>query len=57
MVENVLKGIWDFVYRREKYVSAHILVNDDEFGIVGLAVLMKGRPETGVAYDVDSLAR
>lgn len=54
MVENVLKGLWDFVYRREKYVSAHILVNDDVFGIVGAAALMKGRPETGAAYDAES---
>ena len=54
MVENVLKGLWDFVYRREKYVSAHILVDDDVFGIVGAAVLTKGRPETGATYDTES---
>ena len=54
MVENVLKGLWDFVYRREKFVSAHILVTDDVFGVVGAALLKEGRPEKGAAYDADS---
>lgn len=54
MVENVLKGIWDFIYRRDKFVSAHILVNDDQFGVVGLAILTRGRPGAGASDVADS---
>ena len=57
MVENVLKGLWDYVYRREKYVSAHILVKDDEFGVVGIAGLTRERPSTGKVYTEDSQHR
>lgn len=44
MVENVMKGAWDRIYRRERYVSAHLLVEDDEVGVVGVAGLTKERP-------------
>lgn len=44
MVEDAMKGVWDHVYRRERYVSAHIFVKDDEVGVVGVAGLTKERP-------------
>ena len=49
MVENVLKGLWDFVYRREKYATVHMLVKDDELGVVGIAALTQTRPTAPAA--------
>lgn len=46
MVESVMKGVWDHIYKRERYVSAHMIVKDDELGVVGIAGISEKRPAT-----------
>ena len=46
MVENVMKGVWDHIYRQERYISVHMIVKDDELGVVGIAGISKERPKT-----------
>ncbi|KAL8797338.1 MAG: hypothetical protein Q9195_000492 [Heterodermia aff. obscurata] len=46
MVESVMKGVWDHIYKRERYVSVHMIVKDEELGVVGIAGLSKERPGT-----------
>ena len=44
MAEYAMKGVWDHMYRGERYVSAHMLISDDELGIVGIVGLTRQRP-------------
>ena len=40
MVDNVLKGIWEFMYRGGRFVCADIFVEEDDMGTVGYARLL-----------------
>lgn len=44
MVENVLKGAWEFLYRGGRFVRADFYVVDEVLGPVGLGIVEKDRP-------------
>ena len=44
MVENVLKGVWEFLYRGERFVNAEFDIVDEVWGPVGVGIVEKERP-------------
>ena len=45
MVDNVLKGIWEFMYRGERFVEANFEVFDEQLGVVGSGLIERGFPD------------
>lgn len=45
MVDNVLKGIWERLYRGERFQCADFYVTDDALGDVGFGRLLRESPE------------
>lgn len=46
MVNTALTGIFDVLYRKERFVGADFFVVNDEFGRVGVAIVSRNRPFT-----------
>ena len=46
MLDISLTGIFDVLYREERFVSAEFFVVDDEFGRVGVGIVNRNRPGT-----------
>lgn len=46
MVNNALTGIFDVLYRKERFVGAEFFVVDDEFGRVGVGIVSGNKPFT-----------
>ena len=44
MVDNVLKGMWEFLYRGGRFVVAEFYVVDEHLGTVGIGLVEKERP-------------
>jgi len=44
MLNNALTGIFDVLYREERFVGADFYVVDDEFGQVGIGIVSRTRP-------------
>ncbi|KAG6986693.1 hypothetical protein G7Y79_00074g098900 [Physcia stellaris] len=44
MVEDVLQGLWLFLYREERFVGAVFEVGTDQYGIVGIGKIQPHRP-------------
>lgn len=44
MVDNVLKGMWEFLYRGGRFVAAEFYVVDEHLGTVGIGLVEKDRP-------------
>ena len=44
MLNNALTGIFDVLYRAERFVGADFYVVDDEFGQVGIGMVSRNRP-------------
>lgn len=47
MVESVLTGVFDVLYRGDRYVGANILIVHDYMGMVGFGRVTKNRPGRG----------
>ncbi len=41
---NVLQGLWLYLYREERFVTAVFEVRDDQFGTVGIGKITPERP-------------
>ena len=39
MVDNVLKGVWEFMYRGGRFVETDFEVFDEQFGVVGSGLM------------------
>ena len=46
MVDNVLKGIWDVMYRDGRFVEVNFDVFDEQLGLVGAGLMERGSPDT-----------
>lgn len=44
MVDNVLKGVWEFMYRGGRFVEANFEVSDEQLGRVGAGLIERGIP-------------
>lgn len=51
IVENVLQGLWEFLYRGDRFVEAAFEVIDDQWGLVGLGKVTTKRPGLGGGDD------
>lgn len=47
IVENVLQGLWEFLYRGNRLVEVAFEVIDDQWGLVGLGKVSTVRPGLG----------
>lgn len=46
MLNSALTGIFDVLYRKERFVGAEFFVVDDELGRVGIGMVNRDRPNT-----------
>lgn len=44
MVDNVLKGVWEFLYRSGRFVDADFYILDEDLGTVGMGRVSRDTP-------------
>lgn len=54
IVENVLQGLWEFLYRGDRLVEAAFEVLDERWGLVGVGKVTVERPGPWVVGDDDA---
>ncbi|KAM0805423.1 hypothetical protein BDR22DRAFT_884954 [Usnea florida] len=45
MMDDVLKGVWEFMYRGGRFVEANFVVFDEQLGVVGSGLIERGFPD------------
>ena len=45
IVDEVLQGLWVFMYRGDRFITAVFEIRTDQFGVVGIGKLQAERPD------------
>lgn len=54
MVQDTLRGVWEFLYMRGRFVTAELFIQEEGVGIVGYGSVSKGRPRSSVGVSTDA---